>query len=197
MRRWWRRSLALVVPLLLAANCNGVVVPPEPPPEADIGIRVVDGVGEFYLRETGERFIPRGHNYVKMVLLDDPILGEVVLDAPLSTLVYDPAEVRADFQAMSSYGFNVVRVFLETCSASGCISEPGGKLEPAYMDNVVDFMQIAKEEGIYVWLSSNTLPDVGYYPEQAFVEGESDFLTTRNVDLPPVLSGSLPGAARA
>jgi len=34
------------------------VEPPQPSPEHRIGIRVVAGVGEFYDRQTGEKFIP-------------------------------------------------------------------------------------------------------------------------------------------
>ena len=37
-------------------------------PAHRIGVRVVDGVGEFYDRETGERFVPRGSNYVRLAL---------------------------------------------------------------------------------------------------------------------------------
>ena len=41
-------------------------VPTQPPPEHRIAIRVVDGVGEFYDRMTGEKFIPRGNNFIRI-----------------------------------------------------------------------------------------------------------------------------------
>ncbi len=41
---------------------------PEPytPPEHRIGIRVENGMGEYYNRVTNEKFIPRGMNYVHL-----------------------------------------------------------------------------------------------------------------------------------
>ena len=38
--------------------------PPTAPPAHRIGIRVVDGRGEFFDRGTGEQFVPRGANYL-------------------------------------------------------------------------------------------------------------------------------------
>ena len=42
---------------------------PVPQPEHRIGVRVVNGAGEFYDRLSGEKFIPRGNNHISL----DPI----------------------------------------------------------------------------------------------------------------------------
>ena len=37
---------------------------PQPQAEHGIGVRQVNGVGQFYDKQTNEKFIPRGTNYV-------------------------------------------------------------------------------------------------------------------------------------
>ena len=56
--------LALVLALAPALPAGGVLGA-DPAEEAGrIGIRTVDGVAEFYRTDTGERFVPRGVNYL-------------------------------------------------------------------------------------------------------------------------------------
>ena len=49
-----------------APSQPATAAPPTPPPAHRIGIRVVDGRGEFFDRLTGERFVPRGANYLHL-----------------------------------------------------------------------------------------------------------------------------------
>ena len=151
-------------------------------PSRTIGIRQVDGVAEFYRVETGERFVPRGTNLVDTTIVEDPNNGSVPVYGALSTEVYDSARVRAQLADMAALGFNVVRVMFEVCGSSGCISSEGQRLDDAYMDNAADFLEIAAEQDIYVWYSSNTLPDRGEYSRIGLAEGEADFLTPLNVE---------------
>lgn len=160
----WLLTLILV-PLLLAGCVGPEVLPPEAR-DARIAIRSVGGIAEFYDKVTGEAFVPRGHNFVKYTFSDDPINGSGYLDMVMSPRRYDAAEYRADLEAMAALGFNVIRVMLETCAASDCIYPTGGTdrgLSGAYLDAVVDLLDLAAEVGVYVWLTSNTLPDEGYY----------------------------------
>ncbi len=155
----------------------------EPPgPRRTIGIRQVGGVGEFYVVDTGERFVPRGTNLVDNTIVDDSVNGRVPVYGALSTEVYESDQVRAQLADMAALGFNVVRVMFEVCGTSGCITNDGEWLNEAYLDNAADFLEIAAEEGVYVWYSSNTLPDRGEYSRIGLQEGEADFLTPLNIE---------------
>ncbi|NOY57224.1 MAG: hypothetical protein GXP34_14755 [Actinobacteria bacterium] len=159
-----------------------------PPAEHRIQARVVDGKGEFYDTATGERFVPRGMNYNRFLTARD---GSTV-DLLLSTNAYDPATVDEDLAAMRSMGFNVVRVMLETCGVhiNGCITGADGRLNPAYMDNVVDFLRRVKAHDMFVMVSSNTLPDDGYWinatarlANETFASANNEFLNPKAVPI--------------
>ena len=45
---------------------NTLAVTPTPQFTHRIGIRLVEGEAEFYDRQTGEKFVPRGYNYVRL-----------------------------------------------------------------------------------------------------------------------------------
>lgn len=155
----------------------------EPPaPDRTLGIRQIDGIAEFYVVETGNRFVPRGTNLVDTTVVDDPVNGTVPVYGALSTVVYDSARIRAQLSTMADLGYNVVRVMFEVCGTSGCITDDGEWLNEAYLDNAADFLRVAAEENIYVWYSSNTFPDRGEYSRIGLAEGEADFLTPINID---------------
>ena len=151
---------SLLLTLALAA-CSPPPAPKTAVPSR-IAIRTVAGVAEFYDVDSGATFVPRGHNLVKYTFKYDPVFGEGYYDMVLSPARYDRAEIRADFQAMRALGFNVVRVMLETCGASDCIYPLGATtrtLSGAYLDDIVDMLALAAEEEMYVWITSNTLPE--------------------------------------
>ncbi len=64
---------------------------------------------------------------------------------------------------MEADGFNVVRVFMDCCSASGQVGNPGYGLSSAYMDKVVDFLWRAKAHQIFVILIIDGTPALGGY----------------------------------
>ncbi|MBN2503011.1 MAG: discoidin domain-containing protein [Anaerolineales bacterium] len=147
------------------------------PPEHHIGTRVVDGVGEFYDRQSGERFVPRGVNYFYII----PAAGGFQ-DRFFGVDVYDHERVAADFQQLSELGYNTVRIFLDTCNGgTGCIGNPSGRgLNPEYLDNIVDTMQLAKQHGLYLLLTSNDLPDQGGYWDLSNQGSNENFEGYRN-----------------
>jgi len=158
------------------------------PVDHRIQVRVVDGTGEFFDTVTGERFEPRGMNYNRFLTARD---GST-LDLVLSTNAYDPATVDEDLAAMRAMGFNAVRVMLETCGVhtNGCITGADGKLNPAYMDNVVDFLRRAEAQDMFVLVSSNTLPDDGYWinatarlTDETFDSANNEFLNPEAVPI--------------
>jgi hypothetical protein len=143
--------------------------------EHRIGTRQLDGVGEFYDKQTDEPFIPRGANYV-FVPADNQT------NLLLRVGVYDPQRTRDDFEKLAELGYNTVRVFLDQCNAGpGCIGDDDNVgLNPAYLDNIADMMSAGKETGIYILFTSNDLPDQGGYAEEANSASGATFEGYRN-----------------
>jgi len=147
-----------------------------PQTEHHIGVRQVNGAGEFYDRQTNETFIPRGANYV---FVPQGISYTTLL---LKVGVYDPQRTRADFAVLASLGYNTVRVFLDHCNqGTGCIGDDDNAgLNPAYLDNIADMMSAGREMGIYILFASNDLPDQGGYAEEANIGSNGTFAGYRN-----------------
>ncbi|MFN2143724.1 MAG: cellulase family glycosylhydrolase [Anaerolineales bacterium] len=137
--------------------------PTPPPPEHRIGIRVVDGVGEFYDRLTGEKFIPRGNNYIRLAQ-QQGMSGETFFyHSTFNVGLYDPVQVDTALSRMHQDGYNVVRVFVQGGCRDDCIGDPAGGLSQAYIVNVADFLSLAKVNGIYVILTTDAEPGTEYY----------------------------------
>ena len=66
---------------------------------------------------------------------------------------------------MHGADFNVVRVWENACwgGAPGCMDRASGGLDPAYLRNLARFLQVAKDNGIFVILTLDELPDTGGY----------------------------------
>jgi hypothetical protein len=131
-----------------AAAPAPTIAPTTPEVEHGVGVRVVDGVGELFDRVTGETFEARGVNLIRL---------SGGSHSTLDVGRYDPDRIDATFAELSSNGFNVVRVFLN--------SRPGGMpgsdngLSPEYMDNVVDLLERAKSHALQVILTQDWLPE--------------------------------------
>ena len=153
-------------PLIQSAN-NG----PQPQAEHRIGVRQVSGVGEFYDKQTNEKFVPRGTNYVFVPW------GNSQINLLLHEGIYDPERTRDDFATLAGLGYNTVRVFLDHCSrGTGCIGDDDEiGLNPDYLDNIADMISAAREADIYILFTSNDLPDQGGYAEEANI-GSGDTL---------------------
>lgn len=125
--------------------------PTSPPPAAEvphrIAVRVADGEGELYDRATGERFVPRGMNYIRLA-------GG---HATLNVGSYDADRTDAALADMRRRGYNSVRVFLGT--AGGGLPGPGRSLNPAFLDNAVDLLRRADAHGMFVIYTLDWLPE--------------------------------------
>ena len=84
---------------------------------------------------------------------------------------------------MSSLGYNTVRVFWDVCETPECAAPSNGRLHPELLDNAATLLEIAASEDVYIWFSANDLPPDSWYSREAFVEGESEFLTERNIEV--------------
>lgn len=142
------------------------------PVQHRIAVRVVDGTAEFFDRLTDEPFVVRGVNYV-FVHLPDGRWG----NEPFDTRDYDPALIRSDFARIAAAGYNTVRMFFDQCGEPpGCIANPGRDgLDPAYLDNIVDVIEAAADNNLFLLLTSNDIPDFGGYGE-ASNRGASDLI---------------------
>src|SRR5215510_14813911 len=89
-------NLPAVVPLGQAPSTTApnivTGVAPSTPPEHRIAIRVVNGVGEFYERTTGQKFVPRGMNYVRLAPQKREDGSMQVYHSVFDPGGYDPAE---------------------------------------------------------------------------------------------------------
>jgi hypothetical protein len=127
-----------------------------------IGVRYIDGIGEFFDRETEEIFIPRGVNYNRWT---NPPGVPGRWDAIFNTSFGQLEEARLDLEEISASGYNMVRVFVNLCwgSVPGCMGDVNGGLSSAYMDNMVTFIRFAKENDLYVMFTNDQLPERGGY----------------------------------
>ena len=103
--------------------------------------------GKFILRATGKPYVPRGFNYVR---LDIPGRGS---HATFSSFIYDRKQVETAFTHMEANGFNVVRVFINGLwGKRGCMFKDRNATasDPVYLDNLAEFLRLAKSHGILV-----------------------------------------------
>jgi len=143
---------------------NTATVAPTPTlPEHRIAIRVMNGIGEFYDRRSGEKFIPRGNNYIRLAS-QQGFSGETFFyHSTFNTNLYDPVQVDEALSKMQEQGYNVVRVFMQGSCKNYCLGDPAGGLLEGYIANVADFLQKAKSHGIYVILTIDAEPGTSYY----------------------------------
>jgi hypothetical protein len=128
-----------------------------------IGVRLVDGQAEFFDRQSGDIFIPRGFNYVRLAPMSKSKPG--LWHSTLNPGFYEPERAEAALQAMHAAGYNVVRIFIDCCREGNNVGDPAGGISEAYLDNVIDFLKIAKSNHIYVLLISDLTPAQGGYDE--------------------------------
>jgi hypothetical protein len=136
---------------------------PAPQAAHRIGVRVVDGAGEFYDRQTGEKFVPRGYNYIRLAPMSETNPG--TWHSTLNPGLYEPERAEAALQAMGAAGYNVARIFVDCCREGNNAGDPKGGVSLAYLENVIDFLNRAHANGIYVLMVMDLTPAQGGYDE--------------------------------
>ncbi len=134
------------------------------PLEHRIGVKVVNGVGEFYNRVTGQKFVPRGMNYIVMGLQKNRAGEQYVAHATFGPGFYDRAAARNALQKMHADGYNTVRVFVETTTTTSISGTYNGLSDP-YLDNVADFLGIAADNEMYVIFVTDWIADSPPYTQ--------------------------------
>ena len=121
------------------------------PPGVDhrIGVRVLEGAGELFDRVSGERFVARGTNLIRLAGGSH---------ATLDPARYDPDRLEDALAEMAGRGYNVVRVFLNS-RPGGMPGDNAAGLSDAYLDNVVDLLRRARAHGVFVLLTLDWLPE--------------------------------------
>ncbi|HSB66295.1 MAG TPA: discoidin domain-containing protein [Anaerolineales bacterium] len=133
-------------------------------PQHLIAIHRIYGLSEFYDRSSNIRFIPRGVNYSLLVPVQDHYEDHL-----FAIDLYDHNRTQADFVALSDAGYNIVRIIFDGCiSGDTCIGRQDGPgLNPAYLDNIVDLLSLAKTNHLFVLFASQDLPQSGGYANLA------------------------------
>jgi hypothetical protein len=121
--------------------------------------------GFFRVKGTGTTFLPRGNNYIRLTSYSHAGVTYTYhsLFQPGS---YDASAVDLAFAYMQSYGYNVVRVFVDEghwTRAYGATNGIAGHydvlgMDAAYLDNVADLIAKAEARGLYVVLSLDLHP---------------------------------------
>ena len=164
----WTETLALTeapassMPALVASLTPSPTSQPESVTHR-IGVRVEDGEGEFYDRLTGETFVPRGFNYVRVAPM--PGAPGNMWHATLNPGYYDPEKAEAALGQMQALGYNVVRIFIDCCRPGVNAGDPNGGVSQAYLENTIDFLNKASAHGIYVLMIFDLTPAQGGYDE--------------------------------
>jgi hypothetical protein len=162
---------------------------PQAPVEHTIGVRDVNGAGEFYDRVTGAKFVPRGHEYVRIGPQQDLAGQTFVYHTTFNLGSYDAARADTALARMAAGGYNVVTVGINAQCAVACAADPiGGRLRAAYFSNVVDFIRRAKAHGIYVMLGTQFIVERTVY--QDFINAEPRDLVD-NVNLILLTEGGI------
>jgi hypothetical protein len=158
-------------------------VPPRQPPQHRIAVRP-GGTPELYDRVTGETFVARGANYVR--LAQQGSAG--VYHSTFNLDEYDAARAEAALQRMRAGGSSVVRVFLSGACRDNCVGDRLRGISARYAAAVADFLRLAKANGLYVIVTVDGLPTETRYEAilngepRTFVEGDNlDFLTAGGV----------------
>jgi hypothetical protein len=136
--------------------------PKKSPLEHRIRVRVVNGIGEFYDNITGQKFVPRGMNYVVMGLQQNRADEQFVSHATFAPGYYNRETAGKALMDMHSAGYNTVRVFIETTTTTSISGTSVGLSNP-YLDNVADFIGLAAASDMFVIFVTDWIADSDPY----------------------------------
>jgi len=162
-----------------ATSATPTIHPTSLPDVADHRITThrIYGIAGFYDQQNSQSFIPRGANYSVIVPVTDHYE-----DRLFGVGVYDHNRTLLDFKTIKTAGYNTVRIILDGCTTGdGCLGlENGEGLNPAYLDNMVDLMKLAKDQELFLLLAASDLPELGGYQTLASQGASETFAEGRN-----------------
>ena len=124
--------------------------------------------------------MPRGMNYIRLAQQTKADGSSTFYHALFDPGRYDSSRVNSDLQKMHAGGYNVIRVFL----SPNTIGTTSGGLSPAYMKNVADLLNYAKQSQIYVMFTLDWIPG-GKYDSILHIDCCSTFALINANLLPP------------
>jgi hypothetical protein len=150
--------------------------------------RIIIRGGCFVEKDSGKPFTPLGVNYYR---LGNEKIGRSV-HAAFCPPVYDRPYIEKMMKDVASWGFNTVRTFQSYYIGEDGIltSESAREISPAYLSNMLHFLQQAKNNGLHVifswdiwvpksdWWSSMPMPNearYGFRPDWEEDMGVNDY----------------------
>jgi Cellulase (glycosyl hydrolase family 5) len=128
--------------------------------------RIAANADSLYDTVTGEPFVPRGADYVRLAAGSHGGAFHSTFE-PGRYSAQDAQTVLDNLKNAS--GYNTVRMFIDPGDGyftNGLDTDPGSDgLNPAYLDNVADFVERAAADGIYVLPALSAWPVSPYYTE--------------------------------
>jgi len=93
-----------------SASATLSVLAPHP-----IGVRPTAAIAEFFNRNTGNVFVPRGNNYIRLANLTDDRGNLVLAHSTFVVGLYDANRAETALASMQSSGYNIVTIIMEGC----------------------------------------------------------------------------------
>jgi hypothetical protein len=128
-----------------------------------IGVRTTSTLAELYDTVSGSSFVPRGNNYIRLATQTLPDGSSTLYHSTFNVGLYSANGVEATLTSMQTSGYHTVRVWLNGCCQNNTLGTPAGGLSTAYLANVADFLQRAKNHNIFVIFSTDWVPAFGGY----------------------------------
>jgi Cellulase (glycosyl hydrolase family 5) len=128
----------------------------------EIGVQSTSSYAVLAKRSTGQAFVPRGNNYMRLATLTDTNGNSLLGHSTFNVGLYNATQADAALSQMQADGYNAVRISLQGCCAN-TLGDPAGGLSSGYLDNVVDFLKKAQTHHQYVLIMSSWLPAQGGY----------------------------------
>jgi len=113
--------------------------------------------GRFFFRDTGATFHPKGFNHT---VLEH---GGSGWHATFNAGVYDPESLENTLAAMRTAGANTVRVWAWGVQKAGGFTDAPADLNPAYLDNFLDFLRRAARHDLRVIAILDETPQGPHY----------------------------------
>lgn len=119
-----------------------------------LDVRTTATGGEFYDTVTGKKIILRGNNYQRIKNIGTDA-NAIFFHSNFNSDTYDRSKAAGALNQMKLNGYNSVRVFINQDSISTSISPD---LSITYLNNMVDFIKLAQDNNIYVFIQISVSP---------------------------------------
>jgi len=143
-------TIPVLVPLLGCVLALSLAMQPSAVAEDGVA-RIAVKEGAFVDAGSGAPFTPLGVNYFRVAKVD----GGKVVHATFCPGFYERDHIEKMMVDVAEWGFNTVRTFhVYHVGPSGILTSPQAReIAPGYLENVVDFLQRARDHGLHVIFS--------------------------------------------